>query len=141
MSDPYECVRLQEIIYPSSCVHPPKLYKYPERQSPIALLFLGWNPPTPYGGFWSLESDDGLRTDLHRILRLLGKIKTPLPDERFLKEFLENGYYFIHTVKCWNKAKFPGFGRDARSKEGRQRKKEIGFPMLFSCVRTHLADE
>ena len=141
MADCYECLRLDGIIYPPSCVYPPELYKYPKPKLPIKLLFLGWNPPKPYGGFWSLEFDDRLRTDLHRILRTLGKIETPSSDQNFLNEFLGNGYYFIHTVKCWTEAKFPGFGRDAQSREGRLRKKQVGLPLLYSCVRTHLVYE
>ena len=113
MPDCYECLPLEGITYPACGVRPPDLYKYPQPKLPISLLFLGWNPPKPCGGFWSLEFDDSLRTDLHRILKTLRKIETPSPDYNFLNEFLENGYYFIHTVKCWTDAKFPGFGHDA----------------------------
>lgn len=141
MADCYECLKLDGIIYPPSCVYPPKLYKYPTPHLPIKLLFLGWNPPKPYGGFWSLEFEDSLRSDLHRILKTLKKIEAPSPNQIFLDEFSNKGFYFIHTVKCWTEAKFPGFGRDAQSKEGRARREQVGLPLLSSCVQTHLSDE
>lgn len=137
----YECLKQEGIIYPPSCVHPPELYKYPRPQAPITLLFLGWNPPKPYGGFWSLEFDDSLRMAIHRILTSLNKIASPFPDQNFLNEFLDKGYYFIHTVKCWSQPKFPGFGRDAQTMEGRHRRAKIGLPLLHACVGTHLPEE
>jgi hypothetical protein len=138
MPDHYECLKREEIIYPLSCVHPPELFKYPRPQAPLTLLFLGWNPPKAYGGFWSLEFDDSLRTNLHRILKTLGKIETPYPGQNFLNEFLDKSYYFIHTVKCWSKPKFPGFGRDTQSKEWRQRIYPNGVASCLTifCSRT-----
>ena len=135
MLDCDKCLKLEEITYPSHGVHPPELYKYPKPKPPITLLFLGWNPPKPYGGFWSLEFPDNLRRGLHSILQELGHIKAPAPDQNFLDEFLQKGFYFIHTVKCWAEPKFPGFGRDAQSREGRLRKSTIGLPYgVVACL-------
>jgi len=138
----YECLPLEGMAYPHCGIRPPELFQYPEPKFPIRLVLLGWNPPKPYGGFWSLTYEDNLRHHLHSILKELGQIQAPAPDDQnFLDEFLQNGYYFIHTVKCWTEPKFPGFGRDAQSREGRRRKSQVGLPLLYSCVRTHLAEE
>ena len=131
---------LYECIPPDGC-RPPKLYKYPAVKFPIKLLFLGWNPPKPFGGFWSVDDKDILRKELHGILKDLGQINASSPDQSFLDEFLENGFYLIHTVKCWTEAKFPGFGRGATTREGRDKKKKVGIPLIKSCVRTHLEEE
>ncbi len=136
----YECIPNQQIFYPPYGCRPPKLYKYPEINSPVKLLFLGWNPPKPFGGFWS-DDEDNLRRELHAILKELGQINTSSPDQSFLDEFLEKGFYFIHTVKCWTEAKFPGFGRGATTREGRDKKKKVGIPLIKSCVGTHLKEE
>ena len=134
-NEPYEC------IPPEGCC-PPELYKYPEVQSPVKLLFLGWNPPKPFGGFWS-DDKDNLRRELHAILnsKELGLINASSPNKAFLDEFLEKGFYFIHTVKCWTDAKFPGFGRGATTREGRDKKKKVGIPLIKVCVGTHLEEE
>ncbi len=136
----YECRPTQQISYPPYGCRPPNLYKYPEVKSPARLLFLGWNPPKPFGGFWS-DDDDNLRRELHAVLKDLGQINTSSPDKAFLDEFLGEGFYFIHTVKCWTEAKFPGFGREATSKGGREERKAIGVPLINSCVHTHLKKE
>lgn len=140
-SSPYECVPNQQISYPTYGCRPPKLYKYPAVKSPVRLLFLGWNPPKPFGGFWSLKYEDNLRSELRAILNQLGQINASFPDKTFLDEFLEKGFYFIHTVKCWTDAKFPGFGRGATTREGRDKKKKVGIPLIKSCVGTHLEEE
>ena len=126
---------LYECIPPDGC-RSPKLYKYPEVNYPVKLLFMGWNPPKPFGGFWS-DNDDNLRRELHGILQKLGQVNASSPDQSFLDEFLEQGFYLIHTVKCWTKAKFPGFGRGATIRE----RKEVGIPLIKSCVHAHLNKE
>ena len=136
----YECIPIQQVSYPPYGCRPPKLYKYPEIKSPVRLLFLGWNPPKPFGGFWS-DDEDNLRRELHGILKELGRINASSPDKSFLDEFLEKGFYFIHTVKCWTEARFPGFGREATIKGGREKRKDVGIPLINSCVRTHLENE
>ena len=136
----YECMPIQQVSYPPYGCRPPKLYKYPEVKSPVKLLFLGWNPPKPFGGFWS-DDEDNLRRELHGILKELGRINASSPDKSFLDEFLEKGFYFIHTVKCWTEARFPGFGREATIKGGREKRKDVGIPLINSCVRTHLDKE
>lgn len=40
-------------------------------------------------------------------------------------------------MKCWTKAKYPGFGRNAR-KEDRDK---VGLPLLRACSATHLRAE
>lgn len=136
----YECKPIQQVSCPPDGCRLPELYKYPEVQSPVKLLFLGWNPPKPFGGFWS-DDKDNLRRELHAILKGLGQIETSQSDKSFLDEFLKKGFYFVHTVKCWTEAKFPGFGRGATTREGRDKKKKIGIPLIKSCVRTHLDKE
>ena len=139
----YECVPSQQISYPRYGCRPPKLYKYPEVKSPVKLLFLGWNPPKPFGGFWSVDDKDNLRTELHGILEELGQVNASSPDKSFLDEFLEKGFYLIHTVKCWNEAKFPGFGRKKKPefREVWDNRKDVGIPLINSCVRTHFDKE
>ena len=123
----YECRPSSQVTYPPYGCRPPELHKYPEFKSPVRLLFLGWNPPRPFGGFWSLKYEDNLRSELRAILNQLGQINASSPNKAFLDEFLEKGFYFIHTVKCWTKAKFP------RGSEGEA--------LINSCVRTHLEEE
>jgi hypothetical protein len=101
------------------------------------LVFIGWNPPKPYRGFWSLDGQDNIREELHTILLALGRVAAPAPDARFLREFLEAGYYFVHAVKCWTKAKYPGFGRGAVPRDRRN----IGEPLARACATAHLGDE
>jgi len=136
----YECMPIQQVSYPPDGCRPPKLYKYPAVKPPVKLLFLGWNPPKPYGGFWS-DDEDNLRSELRAILKDLGQINASSPDQSFLDEFLGKGFYLIHTVKCWTDAKFPGFGRGATTREGRDKKEKVGIPLINSCVRTHLEEE
>ena len=120
----YECIPLD------GC-RSPKLYKYPEIKPPVKLLFLGWNPPKPFGGFWS-DDEDNLRRELHGILKGKdhGQINASSPDKAFLDEFLERGFYFVHTVKCWTEAKFPRLGRGSE-----------GEALINSCVHAHLDKE
>ncbi len=141
MPDHYPCELRQDIIYPNIGVRPPELHQYPLSTSPIRMLFIGWNPPVPFGGFWSVKFPDNLREALHETLKEFKEIKSERPDQEFLKEFLNKGFYFIHTVKCWTEAKYPGFGRGANTKEGREKRKKIGLPLLSACVQTHLAKE
>jgi len=70
MPDCYECLPLEGIHYRRCGVRPPELYTYPKPKTPIALLFLRWNSPNPFCGFWSLKFEDNLRRDLHSILSL-----------------------------------------------------------------------
>ena len=133
----YVCEPANSIILPMFGTRPPDLYAYPKVDRKIGLLFIGWNPPKPFGGFWSLEFDDGLRSDLHGILVELKKINASRPDAIFLDEFLKKGFYFVHAVKCWCCAKYPGFGRGAE----RVDRKRIGLPLLRACVDAHLRDE
>ena len=133
----YECIPIQQVSYPPYGCRPPELYKYPEVKSPVRLLFLGWNPPKPFGGFWS-DKEDKLRRELHGILRDLGQINASFPDKAFLDEFLEKGFYFIHTVKCWTEAKFPGFSRGSATTK---KEKYKGKALIASCVHTHLDNE
>lgn len=115
---------------------PPLLHAYPAPRRRVDLLFIGWNPPKPFGGFWSGDSDDNLREELHGILR--GSfLRSPRPDAEFLAEFLHEGFYFIHAVKCWSAAKFPGFGRGATPTDRRER----GEPLLKACAAAHLSNE
>ena len=137
----YECMPIPQVSYPPEGCRPPKLDKYPAVKPPVKLLFLGWNPPKPFGGFWSVKSEDNLRSELHAILKELGQINASFPDKNFLEEFLGKGFYFIHTVKCWTESKFPGFGRGATTREGRDKKEKIGIPLIKSCVGTHLEEE
>ena len=104
---------------------------------PVQLLFLGWNPPRPFAGFWVAEVGDTLRTDLHWILSSLKVIEAPKPDAVFADEFRGKGFFFVHAVKCWTQAKYPGFGRKAK-REDRDR---LGEPLLRACASMHLEKE
>ena len=132
----YECEPIVGINYPGG-VRPPELYVYPTPPRPIQLLFIGWNPPRPFGGFWSSETEDNLRSDIHEILTKLDLIQAQQPDGIFLDEFLSKGYFFLHAVKCWAQAKYPGFGRKANGHE----RKQLGIPLLHACADTHLKTE
>jgi hypothetical protein len=132
----YVCDRLGLPVR-GGVVRPPQLYAYPPKPRAVGLLFVGWNPPKPFGGFWSTGAPDNLREELHRILRTLERVRSPRPDHEFLEEFLDVGFYFVHAVKCWSVAKFPGFGREAR----RHERVEIGEPLLRACAKAHLANE
>ena len=109
---------------------------YPEIKSSVKLLFMGWNPPKPFGGL-GVDDKDNLRSALHEILKELGQIESSSPDKSFLNEFLEEGFYFIHTVKCWTDATFPGFSGRLATKE----EKVKGEALIQSCVRPHLDKE
>ena len=136
----YECMPIPQVSYPPEGCRPPKLYKYPEGKPPVKLLFLGWNPPKPFGGFWSVKSEDNLRSELHAVLssKKLNQINASFPDKTFLNEFLEKGFYFIHTVKCYTESKFPGFSRGSATTN---KEKDKGKALIASCVRTHLEFE
>lgn len=84
-----------------------------------------------------MEAPDNLREELHGILRAADRVRAPKPDQGFLEEFLDAGFYFLHAVKCWTAAKFPGFGRKAT----RDARRERGEPLLRACVKTHLDRE
>ena len=109
----YICDASLEDNMPLFGTRPPDLYAYPQPRDKVALLFIGWNPPKPFGGFWSLEFEDNLRSELHGVLFEMKRIKARMPDAIFLDEFLGEGFYFVHAVKCWCCAKYPGFGRGA----------------------------
>lgn len=116
---------------------PPQLHSYPEPRYPVRLLFVSWNPPTPFGGFWSLKYPDPLRLELCAILNRLGQVTADDADAAFLAEFMARGFYLVHAVKCWTDRKYPGFGRGA----SRAERKALGLPRLWECVDAHLADE
>jgi hypothetical protein len=136
MMERYHCEPFAHIDYPAG-TRPPELFAYPKPSGPIRLVFIGWNPPKPFGGFWSLDGEDNLRTSLHEILQSTKEISANHPDGVFLEEFLSKGFFFLHAVKCWTMAKFPGFGRDAR-KEDRD---IVGLPLVRACAGTHLRTE
>jgi hypothetical protein len=132
----YHCETVANINYPAG-TRPPELFAYPKPSGPIRLVFIGWNPPKPFGGFWSLDSEDHLRTCIHEILTNTKEIIAERPDDVFLNEFLSKGFFFLHAVKCWTSAKFPGFGRKARIKD----RDNLGLPLLRACAGTHLRAE
>lgn len=136
LTERYHCEPLSDVQYPAG-TRPPDLFAYPRPSGPIRLVFIGWNPPRPFGGFWSLDGEDNLRSALHEILSRIEEIDSKKPDGTFLDEFLTEGFFFLHAVKCWTKAKYPGFGRNAR-KEDRHK---MGLPLLRACSGTHLQAE
>jgi hypothetical protein len=136
MSQRFECNPIVGVDYPGGS-RPPELYAYPDPSRPIRLLFMGWNPPKPFGGFWSLETEDNLRSNIHEIFTKLGLIQAQQPDGTFLNEFLSKGYFFVHAVKCWSQAKYPGFGRKGNNQERRF----LGLPLLHACADTHIRTE
>ncbi len=133
----YECQPEGSTKFPAG-KRPPELYGYPTVTRPIRVLFMGWNPPRPFQGFWRLEEPDDLRNELHLALRAAEWVVANEPDGAFLNEFLERGYYFVHAVKCWTESRYPGFGRDSANRQGRR---EIGEPLLKACVSTHIPSE
>ena len=135
-AEAYQC-EARDLFTAPGVVRPPKLAAYPSPRGQIHLLFVGWNPPTAYGGFWSLEEPDNLRRELHGILRRIERVRSHKPDAVFLEEFLETGHYFVHSVKCWIRAQYPGFGRKAVRRE----RHEIGEPLLRACATAHLETE
>jgi hypothetical protein len=105
---------------------------------PIEIVFVGWNPPHPFAGFWSTDAPDNLRTEIHSALRYLGRAIAPEPNRDFLDEFRgSRRFFFVHAVKCWTKARYPGFGRKARLTD----RIDLGLPLLRFCVSTHLGKE
>lgn len=136
VSKRYECEPIIGVDYPEG-IRPPELHAYPNPSRSIRLLFIGWNPPRPFGGFWSVATKDNLRSDIHQILTKLDLIQAQQPDEIFLDEFLLKGYFFLHAVKCWSQTKYPGFGRKASAQE----RKSLGIPLLHACAETHLTTE
>lgn len=84
---------------------PPRLMPYPDAIRPVRLLFIGWNPPVPYGGFWSRD-DDRLLAAVHRIFRDLEWTETTTA-AAFREEFRVRGFHFVHAVKCFSRARFP----------------------------------
>lgn len=81
------------------------------------------------------KMEDNLRSAIHESLVKLGRIRAERPDATFLEEFLSNGYFFLHAVKCWSRPKYPGFGRS------REERKQLGVPLLHACAATHLKPE
>jgi hypothetical protein len=136
LTERYHCESLADVDY-SAGVRPPDIYAYPQPSGPSRIVFIGWNPPKPFGGFWSLDTEDNLRSTLHEILFKIGRIEASQPNATFLDEFISNGFFFLHAVKCWTKTKYPGFGRNA-SKEERDK---VGLPLLRACADTHLHTE
>ena len=135
--DRYSCTPARGRHFPGG-ERPPALCAYPPPAAEIDTLFIGWNPPVPFGGFWSLKSEDKLRADLHWVLRDLRRVAASHADATFLTEFSERGYYFVHAVKCWTESKYPGFGRDQRNRE---RRRDLGEPLLHACAEEHLFSE
>jgi hypothetical protein len=78
-----------------------------------------------------------LRAELHRILRHLDRAVAARSDAAFLHDFLERRFFFVHAVKCWTAARYPGFGRGAR----RGDREATGLPLLRMCAREHLEQE
>lgn len=133
----YRCKPDPTLRFPGG-TRPPELHAYPEPVRPVELLFIGWNPPRPFSGFWVSDTRDNLREELYAIFKSLGLITADQPDENFLREFREvRRFYFVHSVKCWTRANYPGFGRNALVKDRRA----IGIPLLRACVETHLRPE
>jgi hypothetical protein len=117
---------------------PPDLCAYPRPVHPVEAVFVGWNPPKAFAGFWSIDAPDNLRTEIHGALRQVGRATASEPDHDFLDEFRTRGrFFFVHAVKCWTKAKYPGFGRESCSQD----RLDIGMPLLRFCATTHLAGE
>jgi hypothetical protein len=117
---------------------PPRLCAYPPAARPVEVLFVGWNPPRAFAGFWSTGAPDNLRTEIHGILRRIGHAITPEPDQAFLDEFrIGRRLFFVHTVKCWTEPKYPGFGRKAQRKD----RCDVGMPLLRVCTTAHLGGE
>lgn len=104
---------------------PPTTRPYPPPVRPLKLLFIGWNPPSPGGGFW-VRDDDHLLANLGWICRELGWIRSTTAAE-FRDEFRQSGLYFLHAVKCVSLAKFPSGAARTR--------------IVETCARAHLRDE
>lgn len=78
MTERYHCEPLPDAQYHGG-TRPPDLYAYPRPSGPTRLVFIGWNPPRPFGGFWSLEGEDNLRSALHEILSRIKEIEAKKP--------------------------------------------------------------
>ena len=104
---------------------PPTIRPYPPPPRPLKLLFIGWNPPSPSGGFWARD-DDHLLANLSWICRELGWTRSTDAVE-FRQQFRHRGLYFIHAVKCVTLARFPSGAARTR--------------ILEACARAHLCDE
>ena len=103
----YNCEPDPGLIFPGG-IRPPQIYAYPSACPPVRLLFVGSNPPRPFGGFWVTETGDTLRADLHRILRSLKVVETPEPDAAFVDEFRSKG-----RLGCSTRALEPPSGRNS----------------------------
>ncbi len=133
----YQCAPPPDMKFPGG-TRPPELYAYPEPVRPVELVFVGWNPPRPFAGFWSTDCPDNLRRELHRILKALGCSNVDDSEGVFLEEFRRaRRFFFLHSVKCWTEAKYPGFGRGAKPEERR----DVGEPLLAACAQVHLGEE
>ena len=138
----YSCNYRSPVNCPAIGEQPPKLLAYPNPICPNPILFIACNPPREYGGFWSLRYEkDSLRTDLHAVLHGLDRIASRSPDGKFLEEFLQKGYYLVHSVKCWTRGIYPGYGRDRNKSGWKSRWKQQGLPLLRICVDAHLRSE
>lgn len=100
----------------------PKLRPYPTPSLPVKLLFIGWNPPKPLGGFWE-NDDDHLLQNLKWIMNRLEWSMESEP-RAFRNWFRTSGFYFIHAVKCYSNTEFP---------EGTP-----GTKIMHACVDEHL---
>ncbi len=118
------CTACSELkAYGAEC--PPTIRPYPAPVSPVRLLCIGWNPPSPGGGFWSRD-DDHLLDNVQWIFHELGWTTATTP-AAFREEFRRARFYFIHAVKCFSRSQFP---------QGTS-----GTKLLDVCARTHLQKE
>lgn len=134
--DSYRCEPDPGLVFPGG-IRPPQIHAYPSACPPVRLLFVGWNSPRPFRGFWVAEAGDTLRADLHWILSSLNVVEATEPDAVFVDEFRGKGFFFVHAVKCWTQAKYPGFGREAK----REDRNRLGEPLLRACASMHLGKE
>lgn len=137
----YSCNYQRSVTCPLIGERPPKLFAHPNPVCPNPIPFIVCNPPREYGGFWSLRYEDNLRNDIHTILRGLDRVVSQSPDGKFLEEFLHKGYYLVHSVKCWTRGIYPGYGRDRNKSGWGSRRKQQGLSLLRICVDTHLRSE
>lgn len=74
---------------------PPGLLYPPgsEPPDPVRVLFVGVAPPKT-GHYFYTDSTDNLRRGLFDVLRQLGRPCRDLPD------FIERGFFLVHTEKC-----------------------------------------
>ncbi|HEU5322362.1 MAG TPA: uracil-DNA glycosylase family protein, partial [Methylomirabilota bacterium] len=135
-ADRYACESPPDVAFPG-VDRPPNLYAYPRAEEPVEIIFIGWNPPRPFGGFWS-DPGDRLRRAIFQSLRDVGVIGAESRESDFVEDFLRLGFYFLHAVKCWSRPRYPGFGRDVRNRRSRR---ILGQPLLKICASCHLKDE